>query len=77
MESVNLYTRNGVQVERTGVVNLDYGREICVDSVDLVDTLYQKVHSRRPSTDYHGNFAATVTLTITFLGEMEEAQDGP
>lgn len=64
-------------VERTGVVTLDYGRGICVDSKDLVAALYQKVHSRRPCTDYQGNFAATVTLTITFLGEMEEAQDGP
>lgn len=71
MESVNLYTHPIAEVERTGVVNLDYGREICVDSEDLVAALYQKVKSRRPSTDYQGNFAATVTLTITFLGEME------
>lgn len=60
------------RVRRTGVVNLDYGQRITVDSDDMVRELYKRVEQMKPKSDYHSNFAAIVSLTVTFLGEMEE-----
>ena len=66
-----------VSVVRTGVVNLGYGNKIEVDSEDMVREVLNAVDAINPSTDYNSNFAACVEISITFLGEIKEAQDGP
>lgn len=71
MDTPDIVAPPVARVRRTGVVNLDYGQRITVDSDDMVRELYQRVEQMKPKSDYHGNFAAIVSLTVTFLGEME------
>ena len=74
MESItfDIPSRPTVSVVRTGVVNLGYGNQIEVNSKDMVREVRNAVDATNPSTDYNGNFAARVEISITFLGEMEE-----
>lgn len=72
MDTTDIVVPPVARVRRTGVVNLDFGQRITVDSDDMVREIYAQVEQMKPKSDYHGNFAAIVSLTVTFLGEMEE-----
>lgn len=66
--------RSGITVNAVGVISLSDGGIRC-NTEDLHTQLYEAVRRQKPATDYYGSFAAEVTLTLHFLGDMEEKTD--
>lgn len=65
-----------VTVSRAGVVNIStiYNRDIAVNSESMVDMLDEAIckSAIKPQCDMNGLFAGKVTITVEFLGDMEE-----
>lgn len=64
---------NQIELIKRGVVNFEDGT-IWINSEDIVDKARELVDSAKPETDWNGNFAGTVTLTIEFLGDMKSKE---
>lgn len=62
-----------VKIERSGVVQVDYDGFYVNDEemVQLLESELDKM-STKPKKDYNSKFAAKVTITVEFLGDMEE-----
>lgn len=66
-----------VKIERSGVVQVDYDGFYVNDEemVQLLENELDKM-STKPKKDYNSKFAAKVTITVEFLGDMEEQENG-
>lgn len=66
-----------IKIERSGVVQVDYDGFYVNDEemVQLLESELDKM-STKPKKDYNSKFAAKVTITVEFLGDMEEQKNG-
>ena len=68
-----------VTVSRAGVVEISglYTKEIYVNSVSMIKLIDEAICNMKqpPDKDVNGQFAGKVTITVEFLGDMEE-KDG-
>ena len=58
-------------VEKTGVVNM-YNEVMTINGESIMNEVNEAVHILAPKTDYNGNYAAKVTITVELLGDMKE-----
>ena len=65
-----------ISVSKSGVVEISglYTKEICVNSVSMVALIEYAIREmkQKPDVDENGHFAGKVTITVEFLGDMEE-----
>ena len=66
-----------IKIERSGVVRVDYDGFYVNDEemTQLLESQIDKMNPK-PKMDYDSKFAAKVTITVEFLGDMEEQNDG-
>lgn len=66
-----------IKIERSGVVQVDY-EGIWVNEEEIVHLLEAEIEKMnpRPKCDCNAKFAAKVTITVEFLGDMEEQDNG-
>ena len=60
-----------VVINRTGVVSMDSGDDIYVNSESIGRLVRDGVAELKPKTDYNGAFAAKVTVVVQLLGDRE------
>lgn len=62
-----------IRIEKAGVVKVNYDGFYVNDEemVQLLESELDKM-STKPKKDYNSKFAAKVTITVEFLGDMEE-----
>lgn len=66
-----------IKIERSGVVRVDYDGFYVNDEemTQLLESQIDKMNPK-PKMDYDSKFAAKVTITVEFLGDMEEHENG-
>ena len=66
-----------IKIERSGVVRVDYDGFYVNDEemTQLLESQIDKMNPK-PKMDYDSKFAAKVTITVEFLGDMEEQENG-
>lgn len=66
-----------IKIERSGVVRVDYDSFYVNDEemTQLLESQIDKMNPK-PKMDYDSKFAAKVTITVEFLGDMEEQSNG-
>ena len=66
-----------IKIERSGVAQVDYNGFYVNDEemVQLLESELDKMNPK-PKMDYDSKFAAKVTITVEFLGDMEEHKNG-
>ena len=66
-----------IKIERSGVVRVDYDGFYVNDEemTQLLESQIDKMNPK-PKMDYDSKFAAKVTITVEFLGDMEEQNNG-
>ena len=66
-----------IKIERSGVVQVDYNG-FYVNDEEMIELLESEIDkmSTKPKRDYNSKFAAKVTITVEFLGDMEEQNNG-
>lgn len=66
-----------IKIEKTGITKVNYDGFYVNDDdmVQLVESEIDKMNPK-PKTDYDSKFAAKVTITVEFLGDMEEQNNG-
>lgn len=66
-----------IKIEKAGVAKVNYDGFYVNDDdmVQLVESEIDKMNPK-PKMDYDAKFAAKVTITVEFLGDMEEQNNG-
>lgn len=58
-------------VKKSGVIDLNYGDQINVNSFDMLSGISRLVDIAKPQKDCYGKFSGIVSITIEFTGDMD------
>ena len=66
-----------IKIEKSGVAKVNYDG-FYVNSDDMVQLVESEIDKMnpKPKMDYDSKFAFKVTITVEFLGDMEEQNNG-
>ncbi|MBQ7826956.1 MAG: hypothetical protein IJ386_01675 [Clostridia bacterium] len=62
-------------VKKSGVIDLNYGDRINVNTVDMLSAISRLVDIAKPQKDCYGKFSGVVSITIEFTGDMKEDEE--
>lgn len=63
-----------IDVTAAGVVNIGYDN-VSVNSEDMLSAVRTAIEQTHAATNYNGDFAARVTISVELLGDITAAQD--
>ena len=62
---------NAVVINRAGVMSIDSGGDIRINSESVSFAVESAIDDLRPKRDYNGCYAAKVTVVVQLIGDME------